>query len=433
MNPSPISRDSVLGVYSVFTVFSEDAPAWPYYFDLYSSNRNDSVSVSITVSAYHLSKAFLSFQNRERLDYLIFGDGIILLTNQKSDYFKNIEEIYPALLSAASASETLVEYGEYYVFESSADKYGFRMISLVPQSVYDTQLHGVLTQLLLNGACLIFVAILITVFLTYHFYKPVNETVQLLRTYIPDDLENYENELAFIEKSISRYASVNTNLNAALAKIQDAQAAVLQHQINSHFLFNTLENIKAISIEELGVENEVEESIALLNNLLRESIQNRTAIVPLSQEIHLTKSYLSLMQLRFPGVAVEWSVEERLLSCRVFKFSMQPILENCFIHAFKDRYGHENKITISVQPSANQTFTIHISDNGRGIAPDALAAIQQSLLSTNAVTGSHVGIRNVQNRIHTAFGENYGIRLCSTSEETTVDICYPITISEQDT
>ncbi len=41
-------------------------------------------------------------------------------------------------------------------------------------------------------------------------------------------------------------------------QLHDAQTAVLQHQINSHFLFNTLENIKTISVTELGIDNEVD-------------------------------------------------------------------------------------------------------------------------------------------------------------------------------
>ena len=58
-----------------------------------------------------------------------------------------------------------------------------------------------------------------------------------------------------------------------LTQLHNAQTAVLQHQINSHFLFNTLENIKTISVTELGIDNEVENCIMLLNTIIREADQ----------------------------------------------------------------------------------------------------------------------------------------------------------------
>lgn len=430
--PTKIEHDRELGKYAAFQVYTQQDAVWPYCFDLCSSNRHGFVKSVITVSGYHLSKEFLSFENGNREDYLIFPDGTVLLTNVKSAFFQNIEDIHPGLLDCVEPEkENLQKYSDAYATITSPDKYGFRMVSLVQRGVYHAQFYTLTSQLLLMSIGLLLLALLISIFLTYRFYRPINSMIKLLHTYIPDDLRNYENEIAFIDQSISKYvtkgAKLEKALPQALSRLQEAQAAVLQHQINSHFLFNTLENIKAISITELGIENEIEESIALLNNLVQETIQNRTAIVPLEKELSLAKSYLSLMQLRFPGVDVDWNVDDALRSCQVFKFSMQPVLENCFIHAFKNRQSHHNCISISVFQSGQENFTIRITDNGCGINEAALENIRKLLQEQDDSSASHVGIRNVQHRIHTVFGENYGIHISSTPEKTIVDIQYPIT------
>ena len=433
--PTKISHDRMLGKYAAFQIYTELEPSWPYCFDLCSSNRHGFVKSTITVSGYHLSKEFLPFKNEEREDYLIFPDGTIFLTNVKSAFFQNIEDVHPGLLDCVdSGEESLQKYNGSYAAITATDKYDFRIVSLVRKDVYSAQFYALTAQLLLMSTGLLTLALLISIFLTYRFYRPINNMIELLHTYIPDDLKNYESEIAFIDQNISKYvtkgAKLEKALPQALSKLQEAQAAVLQHQINSHFLFNTLENIKAISITELGIENEIEESIALLNNLVQETIQNRAAIVPLEKELTLAKSYLSLMQLRFPGVDVDWNIDDALLPCQVFKFSMQPVLENCFIHAFKNRQNRQNRISIRIFASGQETFTIRITDNGCGINETTLESIRKLLQETDDSSASHVGIRNVQNRIHTVFGESYGIHISSTPEETTVDIQYPITHTE---
>lgn len=181
------------------------------------------------------------------------------------------------------------------------------------------------------------------------FYSPIKQMILLLNTYIPDDLQEYENEITYIRNSITMYMSkedVQPLLQQTLTQLHNAQSAVLQHQINSHFLFNTLENIKAISVTELGKGNEVEDSIVLLNTIIREGILQKTSFVPLSRELHLVQSYLELMRLRFPDVESSLTVDRTLMDCSVFKFSLQPILENCFPMGSRGIQGAESQFPL---------------------------------------------------------------------------------------
>lgn len=298
-------------------------------------------------------------------------------------------------------------------------------------TTYSHQYTTLLLQTLLMSCILLLMALIISVFLATRFYHPINSMIELLRTYIQDDLHDYENEIAYIYQNISKYVTkgkeAESLLPQTLEQLHNAQTAVLQHQVNSHFLFNTLENIKMLSVMELGVDNEIENSIILLNHIIHEGILLKKSIVPLSHELYLAKCYLELMQMRFPLVKIDWSVDESLLQCSVFKFSLQPVLENCFAHAFKGDTGREKLLSISICRKENNLL-FRIKDNGHGMDADSLKKIEQLLASeTEPDTPQHVGIRNVHKRITNVFGADYGIHLYSTPPGTTVDILYPVT------
>lgn len=434
--PSPISHERILGEFSVFTIYAEDTIAWPYYFDLESINVRGQNRVTITVNGYHLSKSVFSYKDDTHKDYLLLPDGTVLLTNQKTAFMHNINDIYPDLLLMLNQNnneDSICRYDGYYCFLSEEDKFGFSVLSLVDENIYLQQRRADITGVLIIAIVSLFFALLVSSLLSIVFYRPVKNTVNLVRTYISEDILDYENEISFITKNISRYLDKETKMETALPemvkKTQEAQAAVLQHQINSHFLFNTLENIKAISVEELGAKNEIEEGIALLNSIIRESIFHKNILVPLEHEIYLANNYLALMKMRFTNVVVNWNVDESLLKCLVFKFSLQPVLENCFAHAFKDRTRHDNLITIDVMTSAKDEFVVSITDNGSSIDEATAKRINHMLNQedTGESAANHVGLRNVHKRIRTVFGPEYGISISRTAGKTVALIHYPIT------
>ena len=431
--PSSVPHERELGSFSVFSIYAPKQVAWPYYFDLEAVNRRGLNRVTITVSGYHLSKTVLSYRDKTREDYLLLPDGTVLLTNQKVAFMDNIENIYPGLLShIQQCQDTLCAHEDSYCFLSSPDRYGFRVLSLVDQSVYSQQRKAEIIRLVLISSVMVCLAVTVSSVLSMIYYRPINNTVKLLKMYIPDNLHDYENEIVYINQNLSKYVAQGKKMEAALPqamkRVQDAQTAMLQHQINSHFLFNTLENIKSISVEELGRDNDIEVSIILLNNIIRESVLQKNAIVKLEHELRLAESYLTLMQMRFANVRIEWNVETELLQCKVFKFSLQPVLENCFIHAFKNRTGRDNLIRIEAVAVGND-FIVRISDNGHTISADALDKVNQILNMGDDENNrtQHVGLRNVQNRIRAVFGPEYGIAITSTEAGTAVEVRYPIT------
>lgn len=431
-SPSKIAHDKYLDKLYMFDIYVPDNTDWPYNMDLEYVHGEQSNKVTITLSAYYLSKQIFTNNSKERLDYLISPNHTVLLTNHQQAFFKNIDEFIPNidLSSNSSSAEDIQTYKDYYYTLSDADKYGFQVLSLVPKSMYSNQYTSIQLHTILMAGVLFFVAFLIALFLTVRFYRPVKKTVDLLQTYIPGNLHEYENEISFIQQHITKYIAKENHrdsiMSQSFSRIQSAHTAVLQHQINSHFLFNTLESIKSISVTELGIDNEIESSILMLSKIIHEGVFQKNLVVTLSHELYLSRCYLELMMLRYPDVQVHWDVDEQLSQCQVLKFTLQPILENCFTHAFRNYAVCQKLIHIRVQ-AIDGNLSVRIQDNGKGITPDSLPSIQKTLYSPEEeYDAAHVGIRNVHQRIVDVFGKDYGIRISDACPGTLMEILYPI-------
>ena len=175
---------------------------WPYYFYLTSKKDSPNNQITLTLDGYLLNKQIFTYESKERMEYLLTPEDTVLLTNQKQAFFQNIEDLLPGidLSESAESKQTLGIYGNYYYVLSEPDKYHFRVLSLVPQSFYSSQYTTITLQTLLMSGCLFLVAILISFFLTTRFYRPIKKTIELLETYIPDNLHEYENEIVYIQQ-----------------------------------------------------------------------------------------------------------------------------------------------------------------------------------------------------------------------------------------
>ena len=98
-----------------------------------------------------------------------------------------------------------------------------------------------------------------------------------------------------------------------------------------HFLYNSL---GAISYLVTSTQNEkAYDLIISLSEYYRESLSKGNKVIPLSTEINIVKNYLKLQKVRFPEVfSDEYEIQEDLLSCRIPKLILQPLVENSLYH-----------------------------------------------------------------------------------------------------
>ncbi|RFB12057.1 sensor histidine kinase [Bacillus sp. HNG] len=191
---------------------------------------------------------------------------------------------------------------------------------------------------------------------------------------------------------------------------KETELKVLQSQINPHFLHNSLETIRGMALEE-GKE-EIASISYSLGKLLRYNLRNNLPIVSFGEEIKVAELYLQIQKYRFEErFTYSFVIPDWVKDQKVVKFSLQPILENCFAHAFGTNF--ENiKITIKVELSSEANYIIRIIDNGKGMDEEVLEELDRKLAQhTINLDGQHIGIMNVHQRIRYLFGEQYGVSI----------------------
>ncbi|AIQ31579.1 hypothetical protein P40081_28115 [Paenibacillus sp. FSL P4-0081] len=198
----------------------------------------------------------------------------------------------------------------------------------------------------------------------------------------------------------------NTKLYTAELVKKQAELSFLQSQINPHFLYNTLESIKGMAVEQ-GSE-QIFHMVKSLAYVFRYSIK-AADIIPLQEEITLVQSHIYIQQIRFVNrLTVTYQIEDSILTCQVPKMILQPLVENAIFHGIEPKMG-KGHLIITGMASEGQLI-LAIRDNGVGIGRDKLMELQTGLTARQeAKQARAIGLVNVNNRIKMRYGENYGI------------------------
>ena len=221
---------------------------------------------------------------------------------------------------------------------------------------------------------------------------------------LENHMQNFENNLRefhLSEKTGYEIQNLVEHFNVMVEKIKylrEYEIKALHSQINPHFLYNTLDTI--IWMAEFEDNEKVISITKSLANYFRLSLSNGHEKIPLKDEIMHTKEYLFIQKQRYEDkLSYFFNIEdESLLSIKVPKIIIQPIVENSIYHGIKNLSGN-GIITIDVYRE-NSTVNISVKDNGIGF--------EKAKQFKKSKTGG-VGIKNVDKRIKFYYGKNYGV------------------------
>lgn len=424
----PVS-DDIIETFVYNNISHSKKPSWPY--DLYFSNiRNGTPAyndVIISVSSLKLSEKIFS-NDSYRKEYLIDKNGIVIASSDSNYLNENLYERYKFKNENLSESFfSINKNGEkYYCTVSDVKKTSLKIVSFAPKSVYSDFINASLFEILLIGLSMQVISFLCCYFTVSKIYSPIKKINETFKYHFPEENGEFESEIEYINNNIEKTIRSNENLERelpqALKRLHSFQVEALQSQINPHFLYNTLDNIKSISVDLLDIDNPIEISLLLLNNILAESMDRTNIIITVAREVALTESYIDLMKLRYRNnFDVDWSIERGLEKYAVLKLLIQPIIENSIIHGFSN-VGTNQKISIRIY-SENNDMVIRITDNGRGIENRRLSEIRNYLSDPDTESSNkHIGLINIQLRLRLLYGSNYGISIDSgkTGTECTV-------------
>jgi two-component system LytT family sensor kinase len=197
-------------------------------------------------------------------------------------------------------------------------------------------------------------------------------------------------------------------------RLAQAELRALRAQISPHFIYNAMAAIAGY------IHTQPEEARELLTDFAeftRYAFRGQRPYVTLADELHYVEKYLRLEQARFAErLQVRTDVASEVLQAVVPVLSLQPLVENAVRHGVERR--GEGRIEI-VARQVDGDVELRVADNGVGMSPDRVAG----LLSGN---GGGVGIANVQARLQTTFGPDYGLEIdTAVGRGTTVTMTLP--------
>ncbi|UQZ88141.1 histidine kinase [Deltaproteobacteria bacterium Smac51] len=184
-----------------------------------------------------------------------------------------------------------------------------------------------------------------------------------------------------------------------------AESKVTSLRINRHFLFNTLNCMADMALKKKG--ESLYEAIIQLSRMFRYVIPTEKTSVPLGEELEYVNNYLSLQKLRYGNnLLVARSVDSQLLSIPVPINFLQPIVENAFIHGFRDSVGLMN---ISLEVAAkNESVVVSVRNNGKRLDDSVLLRVKNGLTSN-----SGHGLSLIFTKLSYAYGDDFDMDITS--------------------
>lgn len=382
-----------------FTLYVTTPDSYPPLLTLeYTSKNLDMFTTQITLYSEYLSQYYMSDNS-----YLLSGDGRIILSKDYSLIGKKITEVAEIEFDAIQKG---TESSKYIHTQQPLTETGMILTSLSPKKGIYTDIATQLLILLLGYFFITAIGIVILYLVLGRIYRPIKDVAQILKYYLPDNDSMMEGDAMFIKKCMKRYSTTH-NVDAALLRIRKSQLITLHAQISPHLLGNALEAIKWEIIDKLGYNTQLEHAIASLSLFLEDSYEYQQIITPIKAEIERTKYYADMMiYCFFDRLKIEWDVAEDVLDSAIVSMSLQPFIENSISHGFS-RKEKNPKIMVRIS-SVDDLIYIEIKDNGRGISPEILSSIEESL-KDDEYAHKHIGIKNSHLKLKLLFGEEYGV------------------------
>ena len=373
--------------------------------------------------------------------FLMDTDNNIIISNVSMKDYSGIlqEHLVP------DESEIISWENENYVVTCSGLNHNrWKLCMITPYSEVNHNASVLMGELILMIAVIILILFLMSRYSANNMARPVISLSKLMDTYHGyDDKTIDEHQISIykartdeIGQMYRSYEQLEERLNTLIQENyvkniekKDAELALLQSQINPHFLYNTLDSINWIALT--NGQDEISEMITALSDTFRLSLmKNNSPFTELNQEIRYIQSYLVLQKFRYEDrLTYDFDLPEPLPSIFIPRFILQPIIENALKHGIGQlERGGRLEISISIDDYTriiilNDGTNINLMKMQRLLAFDPN---DQTLLNFE---NEGYGVQNINRRIKLICGTDYGLTYTKTDSQTVCTILLPVRTS----
>ena len=382
--------------------------------------------ILINLNMNKITEICNSFQEKQENFICIINDKGELVYEQQNgkerfafDEKENRQELNTALGKTKESCFRLNYRGEkYLVTRTDMKTTGWTLVSMVPYKSVMAETMAISGVMILAVVITLIVTLLLLNRILTGVVKPLKKLEKYMVQVNPDNMDQRmeiitDDEIGHLSMKFNQMMDRIRNLKEQVIEEQEDkrkyELQALQAQINPHFLYNTLDSI--IWMAETNDSNIVAMTEALAK-LFRISLNKGNEEISLERELEHVKNYLIIQSMRYADkFTYEILVEPGVERCRTIKLILQPIVENCIYHGIKKKRG-TGKITIRAY-RREQNLIIEVSDDGCGMPEEICRKILSDEIESENISGSGIGVKNVNERIQLRFGKKYGLSYSS--------------------
>lgn len=324
--------------------------------------------------------------------------------------------------------------GEKFLYQADYDK---------EQDLYSV-IRTPQSSINLNTSYEIVIMLLLFILITIVFFlmiiksitTPIKDLVSACRAFGRGDFssrmnDNETSDLGYLSSSFNQMADkVEKLINEVYVKNlteRDLEIQMLRNQINPHFLYNTLENMRMTAYTQGFYD--LAEMCKLLAEVLRYGVSDTSGMVTVKQEMEHLNQYIELQQRRFLyAIQINCMAAPEIEQCKIIKLLLQPLVENSINHGFREFRGRQSINIFGYRQEDKIIF--EVADNGSGMEPELVKRLNEYVQNKNMDFKS-IGLKNVNRRIVLSYGKEYGMYIKSqVGKGTSVTITLPFMEAE---
>lgn len=372
--------------------------------------QNNNNTIGYIVSSIHSQDFTYLFSNQLSNDE---GFGIISKENEPI-YINSILEtsgIFDKLHYAWISNSKYDDYfNDYYITIQNIENTGFKQIVVHPKVLSSSTMNRMYLMVGLLAVLSFIVCIIVAQKTTTSFTQPINQMNQAMKqvqegkldTSIPvlrnDEFGVLSQNFNVMTQELSNFLEQKIETQRKLA---DIQVAMMQAQLNPHFLYNTLDTIKWMA-KSAKVEP-ISQLSQKLARILRTSIV-KEQFITIGEEFQICSDYGEIQNIRFQGkYQFLFDCPKDLLSYKIPKLIIQPLVENAIIHGLRMKEAGIIKVFASKN---NDAIILSVQDNGIGIDDEMMQFINTH--QWKQIDG-HIGMYNVDSILRLHYGVNSGL------------------------
>nr|WP_145161219.1 sensor histidine kinase [Paenibacillus terrae] len=402
-------------------------------------NRTPRGLVVADLADNHFSRFFSPTKRLQGQKFLIVDETGKIVYDSAASEWTGEQLPSPKLLAMRNVRkegvETLSIYDEKNLIAFvRMDSLPWTIVSLTPMHALTEPITAMQRLLIFFLVAYMLCAVGVVIYLTRNFTQPVFQLVRLMRKLEEGDFsmliphQNRKDEIGWLYRGfgsiVRKIEDLILQSTRAERTKRELEFQVLSHQINPHFLYNTLESIRW-KAENHG-RNDIGEMVSALGNLLRLSLNQGKDITTVGREIEQVKAYVQIEQARIGmPLRVLYFFDEEMLDMTFMRLLLQPLVENAIQHSIRGNF-EKGKVILSGRVE-ERDLVIDISDNGKGIPEEVLKELNDAAGNRKMAGRSGVGLRNVNERLKIYFGPDYQLRIeTQEGKGTKITIRHPV-------